>query len=366
MKKYFLVIALLFGLNVFTGDVSAATHGFELEAILCPFENYDGLSGRSLYKACASDYFLGRLDDYILTENDMINPGSIVMIGEKYVHNEQTGLGDVISFNTKLKYDTSIWNLKFDNKFYSFGNSSNLPNYYDTFWNINTVSSVFNYISILASELQDFLVLNQDSIISVSFMQLSNNAIPGTKLTFEFEDNDCEMTKKTNDGYEHVDFTTNSLNLRVSGDENYLHNIVSNTYKIDRENSVVYDIDPKLSVKDFIEKFDNRKELLRIYDKDGNEITDDSQYVGSNMTIELIDNNERKDVLTIAILGDFNGDGKVNSTDYCYLIDLILLNINETYLFNRIGDLNRDGVVDSNDSLIIVNYIYGNINSFNE
>jgi hypothetical protein len=68
------------------------------------------------------------------------------------------------------------------------------------------------------------------------------------------------------------------------------------------------------AVKDFLGCFSD-VEFVHVFDKDGNEITDNDVNTGTGMTVKLTVDGKVIEERAVVILGDINGDGEVTAAD---------------------------------------------------
>ncbi len=66
---------------------------------------------------------------------------------------------------------------------------------------------------------------------------------------------------------------------------------------------------------DFIGNFLNA-EFVKIFDGNGNEITDINAYIGTGFTVKLMDGETAVDSAAVVVLGDTSGDGRIGTIDY--------------------------------------------------
>ena len=123
--------------------------------------------------------------------------------------------------------------------------------------------------------------------------------------------------------------------------------------------------EPETTIEDFKKNFLNDPETLYIYDKDGNEITDISAFVGTEMEIKLIYEEKEYDSLKIVVRGDLNGDGIIDGSDYIKLKNYMLSKIEFNYLEFQSGELNGDEVIDGSDYIKLKNYMLSKIETLN-
>ncbi len=58
------------------------------------------------------------------------------------------------------------------------------------------------------------------------------------------------------------------------------------------------------------------KERIKVFDGDGSEVTASDDYVGTGYTVSLMHGDEKVHTVTVVVLGDVNGNGRVDSNDY--------------------------------------------------
>ena len=64
-----------------------------------------------------------------------------------------------------------------------------------------------------------------------------------------------------------------------------------------------------------LDRFKN-KERIKVFDGDGAEVTAADEYVGTGYTVSLMHGDEKVHTVTVVVLGDVNGNGRVDSNDY--------------------------------------------------
>ena len=95
---------------------------------------------------------------------------------------------------------------------------------------------------------------------------------------------------------------------------------------------------------------------VEIYD-DANTFPENATiYAPAGSTAEAYAKKYNRSFVEIALLGDVNGDGKVNSNDAIYLLRYTLQP--SRYPLNQGGDMNGDGKVDSNDAIYLLRHIF--------
>jgi hypothetical protein len=83
-------------------------------------------------------------------------------------------------------------------------------------------------------------------------------------------------------------------------------------YKLNTSGSIVYNIKPGTKVSDLLKNFEGG--TLEVRDKNGTLLSGDKTF-GSGAKLNLIAGGKVVDTLTLAVLGDIDGDGKVLASD---------------------------------------------------
>ena len=122
--------------------------------------------------------------------------------------------------------------------------------------------------------------------------------------------------------------------------------IASENYTIDLENSeYIKGVEARTNVKDFLDNIETNAGSIVVKDKDGNEI-EETALIGTGMTIDF---NNGEQVLTIVVIGDINGDGKVTASDVSNLKSAIIGKRTLEGAYKEAGDLKEDGEVKASD-----------------
>jgi len=124
-------------------------------------------------------------------------------------------------------------------------------------------------------------------------------------------------------------------------------------------------MEPNYKLEDFITTFENDPEMIRFYDKQDTVITDLTSLTSSYMKVRLEKDGIVYDELEIIVLGDVNGDGKINVGDKAMINNHILkIKLLADYEFIA-ANMNHDGVINVGDKTIVNNYILKIISSVN-
>ena len=161
----------------------------------------------------------------------------------------------------------------------------------------------------------------------------------------------------TNDKQQAQAYPLSSSHELYNDSANAPKQLASETYTVDQEQAIVSGVHDETSVEDFKSNFTNDASLIKVYNKDGQEITTGN--VGTGMTVKLIIEGTVQDELQICVLGDVSGDGVIDITDILY----VRAHIIGTYQLSNVeeiaAELNKDEVVDITDILYIRAHIIG-------
>lgn len=125
----------------------------------------------------------------------------------------------------------------------------------------------------------------------------------------------------------------------------------SSVYSINRTSRYLKGVALGTSASELKQGFINEGMKLKVFDAQGIEYNGSN--VATGMTVKLFADSEVKDELTICVLGDINGDGKISITDYT-LARLDILGLKSLAgVFNEASDINEDGKVSITDYTLI-------------
>ena len=94
---------------------------------------------------------------------------------------------------------------------------------------------------------------------------------------------------------------------------------------------------------------------LKVLDSDGNALSE-TDVVGTGMTVNLYSGESLADSVTIVILGDLDGNGRVDTTDYVRL-RLVTLSAYQLSDIQKIAaDLDENGTINTTDYMRIKAY----------
>lgn len=124
--------------------------------------------------------------------------------------------------------------------------------------------------------------------------------------------------------------------------------VLSDVYDI--ADGMIYKIEHCTTVAKFKENLNNEF-IVKIYDKNNTEITDEQKYIATFCTVRLYsDEGNMLRELTVVVRGDINGDGMVTVTDFVKIKSQL---ISDDYLTDKVqllaADYNFDGNVSITD-----------------
>ena len=144
---------------------------------------------------------------------------------------------------------------------------------------------------------------------------------------------------------------TNPWHDYPTGEYNTSAMLESSEYSIDRTGGYIVGVSINTSAAELKNGFINNLGDLKVFDAHGIEYSGST--VATGMTVKLYAEGEVKDELTVFVLGDLSGDGKISITDYT-LVRLDILSLKGlTGAYRQAGDVNGDGVISITDYTLI-------------
>lgn len=141
----------------------------------------------------------------------------------------------------------------------------------------------------------------------------------------------------------------------VKETENYPEKITSAKYNVSLDD-IISGIAPNTTIKDALSKIDGGS-FLKVFDKDGKEITDHSKYIGTGMQVRYMDGVSIYARADVVVGGDVNGDGAVSSADVEKLLKAVTNKLELDELEALAADVDKNEKVDVNDIAKIANHI---------
>ncbi len=155
------------------------------------------------------------------------------------------------------------------------------------------------------------------------------------------------------------------MNLTLSSDSLDVKRIDAMESPVETLKDFVVGSEPSTTVESYKQMFINEQDALKVYDKNGIELTDDSQLVGTGMVLKLEYGETVYDQLVIVVMGDANGDGIVNVLDEGDIMNSILKIVTFDDYQGIAANINHDEVVNVLDQGYITNYILKKISTLN-
>lgn len=137
----------------------------------------------------------------------------------------------------------------------------------------------------------------------------------------------------------------------------------SSGYIIDTD-GYIQRVPEKVTLSLFLTNFQNSANI-KVFEADGlTEVTSSSALIGTGMLVRYYVSGVAADTVTVFVLGDMNGNGKVDSNDALQVKSVILGKATYTGAYLKAADINGNGGIDSNDFLQIKSHILGKTNLY--
>ncbi len=122
----------------------------------------------------------------------------------------------------------------------------------------------------------------------------------------------------------------------------------NSTYTKDAEGKLLLGVAENTTLQSLLAAFEDEKHI-KVFDENDKEVVDGEAVIGTGYTVKLIVDVTLKEELSIVVVGDMNGDGKVNSRDIAR-IQKILMGASETNELQQVAaDINGDVKLNSRD-----------------
>jgi len=250
--RYFLFGLVTFFLLGVSNNVFAANkHGLSYRAIKCPISTYEssGITGDDLYWACFDDYVAGDLDTYMISSGDNIDPGTVVLLIVDYSLGASS---EVVALNTFINYNSNYWTPIHDSTgtlFYYYDDSLfPAPTRKNTGWVTEMSVKTAGTISLLSSDITNYLPLKSDIELGYVFLKLNESVSAGQSVTLSFG---TEGAKMSDSSAKSLEYTTEDMNLSVYGSESQDASLKTLTVS----NGIVnYPLDPTFTPGDVTNK----------------------------------------------------------------------------------------------------------------
>ena len=123
-----------------------------------------------------------------------------------------------------------------------------------------------------------------------------------------------------------------------------------------RDGDLITNVDCYTTVADFVAQFETQD--LEVLDKNGNEIDGDAM-VGTGVSLNLYVDGLIADTVTVIIVGDVDGSGGVDTTDYMRVKAYIIGNLQLSYVDLIAADVDQNGSVNTTDYMRIKGHFLG-------
>lgn len=125
---------------------------------------------------------------------------------------------------------------------------------------------------------------------------------------------------------------------------------LSGSASYERQGNILNGVEIRTSVDSLLPQFEN--EVLEVVDRNGTVLTADA-FVGTGSQINLYDNGRLIDSVTVVVMGDVDGTGIMDTTDYLRIRSVFLGTYSLTDVENLAADMDANGIIDSTDYLKI-------------
>ena len=187
---------------------------------------------------------------------------------------------------------------------------------------------------------------------------LSDGTITGTPTEYgEFSFDVCASILGREDLSD-----TKTVTLTVYEKPRKLELISGSTYAIEDGDAYLLNVVEKTAVSDAIAQFENPS-FIRAFNQNGT-LLSDTDVIGTGCTISLLDGETVMDTVTVIVLGDVNGDGKITSLDYQMIRSHYIGNYELTEAFYKAGQVAKTGKITSLDYQMTRSHYVGNYNIF--
>lgn len=121
-------------------------------------------------------------------------------------------------------------------------------------------------------------------------------------------------------------------------------------------------VTPNTSVQQLLQQFENAS--LTVLDQSGKTLSSSAK-VGTGMTVNLYDGSKLVDRVTVVILGDMDGNGIVDTTDYMRIKAGFIGSFALTEAENRAADTDQNNVIDITDYMRVKSYLLDTFDLYN-
>jgi hypothetical protein len=134
---------------------------------------------------------------------------------------------------------------------------------------------------------------------------------------------------------------------------------LKSTASYTKDGSLIKNVKLNTTVQSLLSQFEN--EVLEVRDRNGNVITGTAT-VGTGATVNLYNGSALVDSVSVVVLGDVDGNGVVDTTDYLRIKSLYLGDFSMNLVDSAAADIDQNGVVNAVDYQKVKDYFLGNYN----
>jgi hypothetical protein len=136
---------------------------------------------------------------------------------------------------------------------------------------------------------------------------------------------------------------------------------LNDSSSLTRVENELYKVSAGQTASDVISNFKNENAVVK---NANGEIIDSTANVGTGYTIELVEDGEKVDFVTVIILGDVSGDGNVNVTDYVKIKAALQNTETLSGAYEKASDIDGSGELDVTDYLKVKAHFLGDYNIY--
>ncbi len=129
------------------------------------------------------------------------------------------------------------------------------------------------------------------------------------------------------------------------------------------ENELLCGVIEETTLSAILNRFKNN-ERIKVFDGDGLEVTASDEYVGTGYTVSLMHGDEKVHTVTVIILGDVNGNGRVDSNDYQRIRGYVFGNFAIEGAYFKAACVSGGNDVKPVDYQKVRSHVFGNYNIF--
>lgn len=320
-----------------------------------------------------------------IDQNSIVNPGDYIIVAPviKLIGGKEA---NAKTFSLYIDYD----NLVFE-KVDIYINNSQEDFYKQSFpevtngWDISVTCDKYMRFYVSDFGYEENIVYDNGMDYPIAFVALKvNDTVSlGNLYSFHFYYKNAQIPSSgsiEDNTIVETPLKFNNYYLRIGGGVTHSskvttpENIIASTrmkeikvYEINRNNTEDYviGIEPFTNLGDFVQSFPNYDDYLKVYDRNGKLLTNNSSLIGTGMQLKLVKDGEVKDTLRIIVRGDLNYDGKITENDAQAILNGILGRFYLDRYQELAADIDKDEELSIVDCAMLSEYINETINSIN-